>query len=103
MKYIWLSFIPLLFLIYTGSEKKIKRLNKRIKGLEKQLKGNKEMSRLLEELKGQTVSVRLNGFGSNWKIVDFDEDCVKLSRVIKQHRVTKLVRIEDVELIQQLR
>ena len=103
MKYIWLSFIPLLFLIYTSSEKKIKRLNKRIKGLEKQLKGNQEMSRLLEELKGQTVSVRLNGFGSNWKIVDFDEDWVKLSRVIKQHRVTKLVRIEDVELIQQLR
>ena len=103
MKYIWLSFIPLPFLIYTGSEKKIKRLNKRIKGLEKQLKGNKEMSRLLEELKGQTVSIRLNGFGSNWKIVDFDEDWVKLSRVIKQHRVTKLVRIEDVELIQQLR
>ena len=103
MEFIWLSFIPLLFLIYTGSEKKIKRLNKRIKGLEKQVKGNKEMSRLLEELKGQTVSVRLNGFGSNWKIVDFDEDWVKLSRVIKQHRVTKLVRIEDVELIQQLR
>ena len=103
MKYIWLSFIPLLFLIYTGSEKKIKRLNRRIRRLEKQLKGNKEMSRLLEELKGQTVSVRLNGFGSNWKIVDFDEDWVKLSRVIKQHRVTKLVRIEDVELIQQLR
>ena len=103
MEFIWLSFIPLLFLIYTGSEKKIKRLNKRIKRLEKQLKGNKEMSRLLEELKGQTVSVRLNGFGSNWKIVDFDEDWVKLSRVIKQHRVTKLVRIEDVELIQQLR
>ena len=103
MEFIWLSFIPLLFLIYTSSEKKIKRLNKRIKGLEKQLKGNQEMSRLLEELKGQTVSIRLNGFGSNWKIVDFDEDWVKLSRVIKQHRVTKLVRIEDVELIQQLR
>lgn len=103
MEFIWLSFILLLFLIYTGSEKKIKRLNKRIKGLEKQLKGNKEMSRLLEELKGQMVSVRLNGFGSNWEIVDFDEDWVKLSRVIKQHRVTKLVRIEDVELIQQLR
>ena len=104
MNTLWIIFIPLLILIYTGSEKKIKRLNKRIKGLEKQLKGNKEMSRLLEELKGQTVSVRLNGFGSNWKIVDFDEDWVKLSREgIKQHRVTKLVRIEDVELIQQLR
>ena len=104
MEFIWLSFIPLLFLIYTGSEKKIKRLNKRIKRLEKQLKGNKEMSRLLEELKGQTVSIRLNCFGINWKIGDFDEDWVKLSRGgIKQHRVTKLVRIEDVELIQQLR
>ena len=104
MEFIWLSFIPLLFLIYTSSEKKIKRLNKRIKRLEKQLKGNKEMSRLLEELKGQTVSIRLNGFGSNWEIVDCDEDWVKLSHEgIKQHRVTKLVRIEDVELIQQLR
>lgn len=104
MEFIWLSFIPLLFLIYRGSEKKIKILNKRIKGLEKQLKGNKEMSRLLEELKGQTVSIRLNGFGSNWEVVDFDEDWVKLSREgIKQHRVTKLVRIEYVELIQQLR
>lgn len=101
MEFIWLSFILLLFLIYTGSEKKIKRLNKRIKGLEKQLKGNKEMSRLLEELKGQTVSVRLNGFGSNWKIVDFDEDWVKLSRVTnKQQKETKLVRIEDIQDIQ---
>lgn len=101
MEFIWLSFILLLFLIYTGSEKKIKRLNKRIKGLEKQLKGNKEMSRLLEELKGQTVSVRLNGFGSNWKIVDFDEDWVKLSRENrKKEKETKLVRIEDIQGIQ---
>ena len=100
---IWILFIPFIVIFYASSEKKIKGLNRRIKGLEKQLKGNKEMSRLLEELKGQTVSVRLNGFGSNWKIVVFDEDWVKLSRVIKQHRVTKLVRIEDVELIQQLR
>ena len=101
MEFIWLSFIPLLFLIYTSSEKKIKRLNKRIKGLEKQLKGNKEMSRLLEELKGQTVSIRLNGFGSNWEIVDFDEDWVKLSRENKKkEKETKLVRIEDIQGIQ---
>ena len=100
MNILWIISIPFLVMFYTSSEKKIKRLNKR----EKQVKGNKEMSRLLEELKGQTVSIRLNGFGSNWKIVDFDEDLVKLSRGgIKQHRVTKLVRIEDVELIQQLR
>ena len=101
---VWILFIPFLVIIYASSEKKIKKLNKRIKRLEKQVKGNQEMSRLLEELKGQTVSIRLNGFGSNWEIVDCDEDWVKLSREgIKQHRVTKLVRIEDVELIQQLR
>ena len=101
MKYIWLSFIPLLFLIYTSSEKKIKRLNKRIKGLEKQLKGNQEMSRLLEELKGQTATVTVDGVGFEYEIIDIDEDWVKLTRVIhKQQRKTKLVRIEDIQGIQ---
>ena len=99
----WILFIPFLLIIYASSEKKIKRLNKRIRRLEKQVKGKKDMSRLLEELKGQTVTVTVNGFGTKYEIMDIDEDWVKLSRVIKQHRVTKLVRIEDVELIQQLR
>ena len=101
MKYIWLSFIPLLFLIYTGSEKKIKRLNKRIRRLEKQVKGNQDMSRLLEELKGQTVKVTVNGFGTEYEIIDIDEDWVKLSRETnKQQKETKLVRIEDIQDIQ---
>jgi hypothetical protein len=101
MKYIWLSFIPLLFLIYTGSEKKIKGLNRRIRRLEKQLKGNQEMSRLLEELKGQTVTVTVNGFRTEYEIMDIDEDWVKLSREInKQQRETKLVRIEDIQGVQ---
>ena len=101
MEFIWLSFIPLLFLIYTGSEKKIKRLNKRIKRLEKQLKGNKEMSRLLEELKGQTVTVTVNGFRTEYEIMDIDEDWVKLSRENKKKdKETKLVRIEDIQGIQ---
>lgn len=101
---IWILFIPFIVIFYASSEKKIKGLNRRIRRLEKQVKGNKEMSRLLEELKGQTVTVTVNGFGAEYEIMDIDEDWVKLSREgIKQHRVTKLVRIEDVELIQQLR
>ena len=101
MKYIWLSFIPLLFLIYTGSEKKIKRLNRRIRRLEKQLKGSQEMSRLLEELKGQTVKVTVNGFGTEYEIIDIDEDWVKLSRENKKkEKEFKLVRIEDIQGIQ---
>ena len=101
MKYIWLSFIPLLFLIYTGSEKKIKGLNKRIRRLEKQVKGNQDMSRLLEELKGQTATVTVDGGGFEYEIIDIDEDWVKLSREInKQQRETKLVRIEDIQGVQ---
>ena len=101
MKYIWLSFIPLLFLIYTGSEKKIKRLNKRIKGLEKQVKGNQDMSRLLEELKGQTATVLVSGVGFEYEITDIDEDWVKLSRENKKkEKESKLVRIEDIQGIQ---
>ena len=98
---IWILFIPFLVIIYTSSEKKIKKLNKRIKRLEKQVKGNKEMSRLLEELKGQTVKVTVNGFGAEYEIMDIDEDWVKLSRETnKQQRETKLVRIEDIQDIQ---
>lgn len=101
MNTLWIIFIPLLILIYTGSEKKIKSLNKRIRRLEKQVKGNKEMSRLLEELKGQTVTVMVNGFGTEYEIMDIDEDWVKLSREInKQQRETKLVRIEDIQGVQ---
>ena len=98
---IWILYIPFLIIIYSSSEKKIKRLNKRIRRLEKQVKGNKEMSRLLEELKGQTVTVTVNGFGAEYEIMDIDEDWVKLSRVNhKQQRETKLVRIEDIQGIQ---
>ena len=98
---IWILFIPFIVIFYASSEKKIKRLNKRIRRLEKQVKGNQDMSRLLEELKGQTVTVTVNGFGAEYEIMDIDEDWVKLSRdTIKQQRETKLVRIEDIQDIQ---
>ena len=81
--------------------KEDKKVNKRIKRLEKQVKGNQEMSRLLEELKGQTVKVTVNGFGTEYEIIDIDEDWVKLSRETnKQQKETKLVRIEDIQDIQ---
>ena len=98
---VWIIFIPFLLIFYASSEKKIKRLNKRIRRLEKQVKGNQDMSRLLEELKGQTVTVTVNGFGTKYEIMDIDEDWVKLScDTINQQRETKLVRIEDIQDIQ---
>ena len=98
---IWILFIPFLVIIYASTEKKIKKLNKRIKRLEKQVKGNQDMSRLLEELKGQTATVTLNGFGTKYEIMDIDEDWVKLSRENrKKEKETKLVRIEDIQGIQ---
>ena len=101
MGVIWILFISFLVIVYASSEKKIKKLNKRIKRLEKQVKGNQEMSRLLEELKGQTATVTVDGFGTKYEIMDIDEDWVKLSRVNnKQQSETKLVRIEDIQGIQ---
>ena len=101
MGVIWILFIPFLVIVYASSEKKIKKLNKRIKRLEKQVKGNQDMSRLLEELKGQTATVTVDGVGFEYEIIDIDEDWVKLTRVIhKQQRETKLVRIEDIQDIQ---
>ena len=97
MNILWIISIPFLVMFYTSSEKKIKRLNKR----EKQVKGNQDMSRLLEELKGQTVTVLVSGVGFEYEILDIDEDWVKLSRENrKKEKETKLVRIEDIQGIQ---
>ena len=65
----WILFIPFLILIYTDSEKKIKRLNKRIRRLEKQVKGNQDMSRLLEELKFQNFKLKVNLFVTEYNIM----------------------------------
>ena len=98
---VWIIFIPFLVIIYASTEKKIKRLNKRIRRLEKQVKGNQDMSRLLEELKGQTATVTVDGVGFEYEIMDIDEDWVKLTRVNnKQQSETKLVRIEDIQDVQ---
>ena len=98
---VWIIFIPFIVIFYASSEKKIKGLNRRIRRLEKQVKGNQDMSRLLEELKGQTVTVTVNGFGTKYEIMDIDDDWVKLTRVInKQLSETKLVRIEDIQGVQ---
>ena len=98
---IWILFIPFLVIIYASSGKKIKRLNKRIRRLEKQVKGNQEMSRLLEELKGQTATVIVSGVGFECEILDIDEDWVKLSRENKKKdKEIKLARIEDIQGIQ---
>ena len=98
---IWILFILFLVIIYASSEKKIKRLNKRIRRLEKQVKGNQDMSRILEELKGQTATVTVSGVGFEYEILDIDEDWVKLSRENKKkEKETQLVRIEDIQGIQ---
>ena len=98
---VWIIFILFLLIFYASSEKKIKRLHKRIRRLETQVKGNQDMSRLLEELKGQTATVLVSGVGFEYEILDIDEDWVKLSRENKKkEKETQLVRIEDIQGIQ---
>ena len=95
------SLYPFSGYILYKLRKEDKKLNKHIKRLEKQVKGNQDMSRLLEELKGQTATVTVSGVGFEYENLDIDEDWVKLTRVNnKQQRETKLVRIEDIQGIQ---
>ena len=49
-------------------------------------RGNQDMSRLLEELKGQTATVTVDGVGFEYEIIDIDEDWVKLTRVIHKQQ-----------------
>jgi len=99
MEFVWLSFIPLLLLIYAGSQKKIKKSQRRIRSLEKKLKGETEMSRLIVELKGEKVKLVVNGSIKNYQILDVDEDWVKAVSLDKKQN-TQLIRIEDIQGVQ---
>ena len=99
MEFVWLSFIPLLLLIYAGSQKKIKKLQRRIRSLEKKLKGETEMSRLIVDLKREKVKLVVNGSIKNYQILDVDEDWVKAVSLDKKQN-TQLIRIEDIQGVQ---
>ena len=99
MEFVWLSFKPLLLLIYAGSQKKIKKLQRRIRSLEKKLKGETEMSRLIVGLKGEKVKLAVNGSIKDYQILDVDEDWVKAVSLDKKQN-TQLIRIEDIQGVQ---
>lgn len=98
----WLSLWIVCYLLFIdGKGKEIKRLRKRIKRLERKIKGGNEMSRLLEELKGQKATITVGGFGTSYEIVDVDEDWVKLTRADNKGTVTtKLVRVDDIQSVE---
>ena len=98
----WLSLWIVFYLLFIdGKGKEIKRLHKRIKRLERKIKGGNEMSRLLEELKGQKATITVGGFGTVYEIVDVDEDWVKLTRADNKGNVTtKLVRVDDIQSVE---
>ena len=71
----WLSLCIVFYLLFIdGKGKEIKRLHKRIKRLERNIKGGNEMSRLLEELKGQKAKITMGDFGAEYDILDVVED-----------------------------
>lgn len=98
----WLSLWIVFYLLFIdGKGKEIKRLRQRIKRLERKIKGGNEMSRLLEELKGQKATITVGGFGTGYEIVDVDEDWVKLTRSDNKGNITtKLVRVDDIQSVE---
>ena len=99
----WLSLWIVCYLLFIeGKGKEIKRLRQRIKRLERKIKGGNEMSRLLEELKGQKATITVGEFGAYYyEIVDVDGDWAKLTRTDKKGTVTtKLVRVDDIQSVE---
>lgn len=98
----WLSLCIVFYLLFIdGKGKEIKRLHKRIKRLERNIKGGNEMSRLLEELKGQKAKITMGDFGAEYDILDVDEDWAKLTHTDSKGNVTtKLVRVEDIQSVE---
>ena len=93
-------FIMVSFLFLSRKDKEIKRLRQRIKRVERKIKGENEMSRLLEELKGQKAMIMVENVGLEHEIVDVDEDWVKLTRADNKGNVTtKLVRVDDIQSV----
>ncbi len=77
--------------------KRVKYLQRKVKMLSKKLEGDKSMSKLLKELIGKKCSVYTDGFGNVGKVLDVDEDWVKLE--IESRKGKNLIKLFPIESV----
>lgn len=95
-----MSFV--LLMVYLG---KFKQLKRKVNRLEKNIKGETAMSQLIKNFLHQSVQIRVEdsflGDAYIWKILEVDDDWVKIQRTDKKGKtITMLVRIDDIKSIE---
>ena len=84
-----------------GLPKKVKHLQRKVKQLSKRLEGDKAMSKVLKELIGKKCSIYTDAFGNVGKVVDVDEEWVKLEMEGRKGKSTiKIFPIESISGIE---
>ena len=99
------AFIMACYLIGQSLPDKIKRLEAGVKRLERKQKGESNMSKLINELVGKECKIKsddaLSLVGSQEMqcvVLDTDDEWMKVQYTDKKkNRVTKLIRIENVD------
>lgn len=100
-------FMFLVIILSIGIFYEIMELKKQTRKIEKKLayemKGEIAMSKILEELKGEECIIKLNCAIDNeikCKIIDVDEEWIKLKVNRKESESIRIVRIDDISEVQ---
>ena len=106
----WFGIAALLLLLYYSSYLgKIKHLEMRVKRLEKKQRGETYMATLINDLVGKQCIIRSEFIFSfagktelSCKIIDADDEWIKICYTEKKDKqVVKLMRIENIESIEE--
>ena len=106
----WFGIVALLLLLcYSAYPGKVKRLETKVKRLEKKQRGVAYMSKLINDLVGKQCIIRSEFIFSfagktelSCKIIDADDEWIKICYTEKKDKqVAKLMRIENIESIEE--
>lgn len=79
-----------------GQDEKIKVLERRVRQLESRLNGGNEMSKLLETLVGQDVTIYIDFGEVKCRVLEVDDEWIKLLIYGKKNNTTVLRRVSDI-------
>lgn len=102
----WLGLLALgLMLCYSSYPGRVKRLEAAMKKLDRRQKGGSDMSKLIGELVGKSCKIRAEDMieALNCRVLDADDEWLRISYTDKkQRRITKLLRIDRINEVEEL-
>lgn len=102
----WPGLLALgLMLCYSSYPGRVKRLEAAMKKLDRRQKGGSDMSKLIGELVGKSCKIRAEDMLEtlNCRVLDADDEWLRISYTDKkQRRITKLLRIDRINEVEEL-